>query len=213
MQFCKIIYKYVNEFINEEELVSELENIKGSMPKYASDIDNLIEKITVILNTYSGEMMRYQYIYNEIINNQLYKSLAKNMTAYELMDMITSYLMAPNVPAIDQELFDEMVFEAIKNGKSPKEECWRLATNYCYHNFNFQKIIDYFISTRDVYYIGELICAVGESLDIKEIIEQIISTHDRKFIKQIYDNQVISSNISKEDFKKLSDVLKKTNIY
>lgn len=212
MEFCKIIYKYVNEFINEEKLITELTKIKEDMPEYVNEIDNLIERITGILDTYSGEMMRYQNTYDELINNELYKSLAEKMSAYELMDMITSYLMATNVPAIDQELFDEMVLEAIENGKYPKEECWRLATNYSYSKFSFQKIIDYFIDTRDVYYIGELISAIGESLDIKAIIEQIIHTGDNEFIKQIHDNEVVSSNILVDDLKSLNDVLKEANI-
>lgn len=212
MKLCKIIYRYINEFIDEEKLIEELVSLKEDLKEYSKELDELISKIREIINAHSGKMMRYQYTYDLVINNELYLKLANNMTNYELMDMITSYMMVHNVPSIDQELFDELVLEAINNGKYPKEECWRLATNYSRYNFNFQKIIDYFIEIRDVYYLGELISAASEALDIKSIMHQVIDTKDYKFIKAVRDNSVINSYLEKEELDIFIEELKSANI-
>ena len=63
-----------------------------------------------------------------------------------------------------------------------REWLWRLAFNYEKSNINFDSIVDYFIEKKDGYYIAELICAIGECLDIDVMIDKI---NDKELIEDL----------------------------
>lgn len=71
-----------------------------------------------------------------------------------------------DAPKITQEQFDNIVDYIMKNettGGNPKELVWRLCG--CYEGFNFNKVIDIFVESKDSYYTSELVSYVDGNLD------------------------------------------------
>lgn len=85
--------------------------------------------------------------------------------------------------------------------KDEREWLWRLAFNYETRSINFDSIVEYFIKKKDGYYLAELISAVGECLNINEIIDKI---DDKELIEDLKDRKnVISHYVSEEQFNRL----------
>lgn len=196
----KIFYKYINKFIDENTLIEELEifcnnlsneNDKGSIRKLITDINELNNDMQ---NEFLS--MKYDKIFDLLINNDVYLRIASEMSDNDLMLLITEYIAVPRVFNLNQDKFDNLVIAAINSENGSKEKCFRLVTNYESHNLNFDKVIDYYIFTRDVWYIVELMHFLQDDYDLESIVNKIIETKDKDFIKKILDDEFINYTLS-----------------
>lgn len=207
----KIIYKYINEFINEEELIKDLENFYNDLSDEhdKKSVENLINDIKDIVSNFDNEFlfMKYDKVYNMILNNDVYLKLIDEMSDNDLMLMITDYILAPKVPKLNQEEFNRVVDAAINSGEESRENCFRLVTNYEYHNLKFDKIIDYFLSIRDVWYIVELMHFLQDDYDLDSIVNKIIETGDKEFIKKIINDEFINRTLDGYQIERLKECL------
>lgn len=116
-----------------------------------------------------------------------------------------------NPPEINQERFDLIVDKLIEQDK--KEVMWNLCVTYSIQyegKYNYNKIVDYYIKTKDSYYLEELICFASEELDHKYIVEEMLKTEDQTFIKNTlleYGNAV-QYCLNTLELEKLLDYLK-----
>lgn len=197
------VYKYVNECIDEEILLEELQTFLKSHKEYEKKLETLINNIKdIMIKRKNNSVLRYDEIYHLLIENEVYLKLVKQMSDRDLMLMITNYIKMGLVPQIDQEYFEVLVDEAIKDSSS-KEFCWRLAMNY--EHKNLDKIEDYLISTKDTYYVIELLYALRHVLDINKSVEKIINTKDKEFMQNILKHKFLEEVFTKEQIEKIKE--------
>ena len=201
-----VVYKYINEFIDENELIINLDNLieKETDSSKKEKLTNLKDEIINEMNLHDiGTCILYDKLYTLLTTNEFYKETAIDMSDKELMLMITEYLYANYIPSINQETFDSLVDAAIEDEKTAKENCWRLAHNYSGKSINFEKIVDYLISTRDAWYVMELFHSVGDDLNLDEMIDKLITTQDKEFIKRLLEDNLLDTIFNKEQINKL----------
>ena len=197
-------YKFFNRFITADELTKELTNLDTSILS-KNDIEEqkkLIEEIKTIAKNITNEMdshARWFEITDCINKNEYFNKLFESLTDYELLELIAQNISAPFPPNLTQEEFEKLVNAGIK--KDEREWLWRLAFNYEGKNINFDTIVEYFIKKKDGYYLAELISAVGECLNIDEIIDII---DDKELIEDLKTRKRnISRYVSEEQFNRL----------
>ena len=175
-----------------------MKNAKTDNEKIQAKIDKKKEELQSELLLVKDGGEKYKQILNILTHNEIVNREATAMDTKDLLEFITHYISVPCPPQIDQEAFDEMVEVGIKEDK--REALWRLAFNYEFKGMNFNKIVDYFILKRDVYYLMELVCAVQESLDMDYLIDKVIKTNDKVFINKIIED---NKNLDRIDDKHL----------
>lgn len=203
-----LVYKYINEFIDENELLASLDGLisQENDPVKKDSLSSIKSKVTNEMNLHDiGTCILYDKLYTILTTDGFYRESAINMSDKELMLMITEYLYANYIPHIDQETFDSLVDAAIDDKKTAKENCWRLAHNYSGKSINFEKIVDYLISTRDAWYVMELFHSVGDDLNLDEMIDKLITTQDKEFIKRLLEDNLLDTIFKKEQI----EILKK----
>lgn len=207
----KIFYKYINKFIDENVLIEELETFCNNLSNEndKSSIRKLINDINELNNDMQNEFLsiKYDKIFDSLINNDVYLRIVSEMSDNDLMLLITEYLSVPRVFNLNQDKFDNLVLAAINSGIGSKENCFRLVTNYESHNLNFDKVIDYYISIRDVWYIIELMHFLQDDYDLESIVDRIIETKDKDFVKEILDDEFINYTLSSYLIEKLKEQL------
>ena len=119
-----------------------------------------------------------------------------------------------NPPEITQESFDLIISELIKEDK--KEVMWNLCTTYSIEydgKYNYNKVVDYYIKTKDSYYLEELICFLTEELDHKYIVENMLKTNDKTFIKNTLQEcgNAVEYLLEHTELEKLLDYIKEKN--
>ena len=200
--FVKSIYKYINKLINKDILINEIKiflNSKGGK-KYKKDLNILLENIEnkdksleeLIINNEN----EYERIFDLTIHNKTYIDIAKNMSALELMLLVTSYIFVPFTPNIDQDGFNDLVNVA-KNYDNSLENIWRLGMNYDRKGYNFDLLDNFFVDSKNVYYLGEYISLIHQ-INQEKIVNTIVKTKDKGFIKQILENDTIVDNLDEE---------------
>ncbi len=187
--FVKTVYKYMNKLINKDILVEEINVFLKSKvgKKYTEDITNLLLSIknedkdieTLLLNRTD----EYERIFNLLINDKTYIHIAENMSDLELMLLITSYISVPYLPKIDQDFFNDLINVA-KTYDNALENIWRLGMNYDGRDYDYELLDDFFVNSKNVWYLGEYISGVCQ-VDQETIVRKIINTADKDFIKQI----------------------------
>lgn len=82
-------------------------------------------------------------------------------------------------PLIEQERFDIIVENLIN------DDCRELMFRLCvsYPNYNYNKVIDYYIKKRDSWYIEEFVSAIGGVLNQEYLVQKMIETNDKVFIR------------------------------
>lgn len=200
--FVKSVYKYINELINKDILINEIKIFLNSKvgKKYKKDLNILLENIEnkdksleeLIVNNKN----EYERIVDLTIHNKTYIDIAKNMSALELMLLITSYIFVPVTPKIDQDGFNDLVNVA-KNYDNALENIWRLGMNYDRKGYNFDLLDNFFVDSKNVYYLGEYISSILQ-INQEKIVNTIVKTKDEGFIKQILENDIIVDNLDEE---------------
>lgn len=200
--FVKSVYKYINKLINKDILINEIKIFLNSKvgKKYKKDLNILLENIEnkdksleeLIVNNKN----EYERIVDLTIHNKTYIDIAKNMSALELMLLITSYISVPVTPKIDQDGFNDLVNVA-KNYDNALENIWRLGMNYDRKGYNFDLLDNFFVDSKNVYYLGEYISGILQ-INQEKIVNTIVKTKDEGFIKQILENDIIVDNLDEE---------------
>ena len=200
--FVKSVYKYINKLINKDILINEIKIFLNSRvgKKYKKDLNILLENIEnkdksleeLIINNKN----EYERIVDLTIHNKTYIDIAKNMSALELMLLITSYIFVPVTPKIDQDCFNDLVNVA-KNYDNALENIWRLGMNYDRKGYNFDLLDNFFVDSKNVYYLGEYISSIYQ-INQEKIVDTIVKTKDEGFIKQILENNIIVDILDEE---------------
>lgn len=200
--FVKSVYKYINKLINKDILINEIKIFLNSRvgKKYKKDLNILLENIEnkdksleeLIINNKN----EYERIVDLTIHNKTYIDIAKNMSALELMLLITSYIFVPVTPKIDQDCFNDLVNVA-KNYDNALENIWRLGMNYDSKGYNFDLLDNFFVDSKNVYYLGEYISSIYQ-INQEKIVNTIIKTKDEGFIKQVLENDIIVDILDEE---------------
>lgn len=200
--FVKSVYKYINKLINKDILINEIKIFLNSRvgKKYKKDLNILLENIEnkdksleeLIINNKN----EYERIVDLTIHNKTYIDIAKNMSALELMLLITSYIFVPVTPKIDQDCFNDLVNVA-KNYDNALENIWRLGMNYDSKGYNFDLLDNFFVDSKNVYYLGEYISSIYQ-INQEKIVNTIVKTKDEGFIKQILKNNIIVDILDEE---------------
>ena len=205
----KVVFDFINRHINKNELLKELIVFKKCKNEYLKDINELVKEINkgpdLKEDSFIKEEEENIRIDNILIKNKLYTTLAEKMSLKELMLLITYYISSNKIPQIDDNTFNELVKEAI-NSLYPLETVWRLAMNYDRRGYNYDDIDKFFIDSRDTWYIGEYISGVYQA-DLDKILKMIIDTKDKKFIKDVLNEPVITSYLGEEEIKLLEKEL------
>lgn len=242
-------YRYINRFINSDELIEQLNKAKEKLNgNEKNNVDELIKEIIEISNSIPNEedeliireketikkIMRsleqipqdegnkefltrqletlkkdydkkhdshkkWLKIMNNITSNEYFNNCYDSLSEQELLNFITEYINVPIPPLLTQEEFDKLVKLGIENNL--KEQLYRLAFNYAKKKINLDSIFDYFILKNDGYYISELISAIGEYLDIDNIIDKI---NDKELIEDLSKRKIVmADNISDKQWDKL----------
>lgn len=255
MELVNLMYKYINKFINSEELITELEEIDLDKYEEKEEIKKLIEEVKSIRDKYPNEIDSYEKnrvktlkkiikllndaynmngneknkeyiikrkkefeeeldmvtdggklysnIVNLLTNNSVISGYCKNMNDDELLDFIAQYIDVPFPPSINQETFNDLVKSGIKRDK--REALWRLAFNYGKCGMDLNEISDYFILKRDSYYLAELVGAVKEYLNIKEVVDKAMNTKDKEFIYGLRKEESKHCDFTSEEIKEIKD--------
>ena len=200
--FVKSVYKYINKLINKDMLINEIKIFSNSKieKKYKEDLNILLDNIENKDKSLEGLIINneneYQRIFDLTMHNKTYIDIAKNMSDLELMLLITSYIFVPFTPNIDQNCFNDLVNVA-KNYDNALENIWRLGMNYDRKGYNFDLLDNFFVDSKNVYYLGEYISGIHQ-INQEKIVNKIIKTKDKEFIKQILEDNFIVDNLDEE---------------
>lgn len=200
--FVKTIYKYINKLIDKDTLINEINVFINSKTgkKYINDLNHLLETIENrdmnIEDLITNNEDEYERIFNLVTHNQTYIEIAQNMSDLELMLLITSYIFVPSIPKIDQDYFNDLVNVA-KDYDNALENIWRLGMNFDGKGYNFDLLDDFFVNSKDIWYLGEYINGI-QQINQEKIVNKILRTKDKEFIKQVLEDELILYNLDKE---------------
>lgn len=209
--FIKTIYKFINKFINKDTLIQEIDlflkskignKYKNELEKLLNEIENKNMSIEELLLQSNDEHNR---IVNLLVNNELYITLAKQMNAQDLMLLITYYIFAPIIPKIDQDTFNDLVNSAIKYDHS-LENVWRLGMNFDCKNYNYDLLDEFFVNSKDSWYLAEYISSIHQ-VNQEKIVNMVIQAKDKEFIKRLLEDNFIQSHLEEKYKDKLEQVL------
>ena len=200
--FVKSVYKYINKLISKDILIEEINIFLNSKVgnKYNKDITNLLlnieNKDKSIEDLILDNENEYERIFNLLINNKIYINIVKDMNDLELMLLITSYIFVPYAPKINQERFNNLVNVA-KTYDNALENIWRLGMNYDSKGYDYNLLDDFFVNSKNVWYLGEYISSINQ-VKQETIVNKIINTSDKDFIKQILKDNFIANCLDKK---------------
>ena len=172
MDLNTLIYNYINKIINTNTFLEQLKNYYQK------------NKLILILNDFFINNNKFIFdgdiFYSKF--NDFFCNYLNTIDNQELIDFISSFIFCNIAPNIKQNRFNDIIKILINLDK--RETMWRFAFSYSSKNIDLYLIEDYFIEKRDTYYITELL-NVSDSDYFNIIINKIIYTNDKKFIKHI----------------------------
>ena len=118
------------------------------------------------------------------------------MNNQDLMLLITYYIFAPIVPNTDQQTFNDLVNSAIQYDY-PLEKVWRLAMNYDSRGYNYDLIDEFFVNSKDSYYLAEYISGVIQ-VNKGKIVNENIRNTSRSFTNEKELEDSLKMEIAKE---------------
>ncbi len=208
--FIKTVYKFINSFIDIFGLSEELELFKESLAskKYKQSLENLIKEINEkpieeLMLEKDDERERISEL---LINSDAFRDFYEQMSYRDLMLIITAYLCVPNPWAIDQETFDKLILEA-KNSEYAFENAWRLAVNYNDRGYNFDALDDFFVDSKNSWYLAEYISS-ADQVDQGKIIDAVIKTGDKDFMRELLKDNFVQVNLDEKYKSILEEALK-----
>ena len=203
--FIKTIYKYVNNFINTNELLLELDIFKEAIinEDYKTEVSLLTNEInlSLISNIDEGK------IEDLLVSNKLYLSLVQLINDRDLMLLITHYISCEKPPKIDQITFNKLV-EAAINYNYSLESVWRLAMNYDSKGYNFDLIDKFFVNSKNAWYLSEYISSINQ-INQEKIVNMLIINNDKKFIRELLQDNFFQEYVEDKYKKMLEKQLEK----
>ena len=213
--FIKTVYKFFNKFIDKDTLIQEIniflkskigQKYNNELVKLLDEIENKYIPIEELILEENDEVNR---ITDLLLNNEIFITLANQMTNQDLMLLITYYIFAPIVPNTDQQTFNDLVNSAIQYDY-PLEKVWRLAMNYDSRGYNYDLIDEFFVNSKDSYYLAEYISGVIQ-VNKEKIVNMIIQTKDKEFIKALLKDNFIQNHLEEKHINDLEQVLDEKN--
>ena len=213
--FIKTVYKFFNKFIDKDTLIQEIniflkskigQKYNNELAKLLDEIENKDVSIEELILEENDEVNR---ITDLLLNNEIFTTLADQMTNQDLMLLITYYIFAPIVPNTDQQTFNDLVNSAIQYDY-PLEKVWRLAMNYDSRGYNYDLIDEFFVNSKDSYYLAEYISGVIQ-VNKEKIVNMIIQTKDKEFIKALLKDNFIQNHLEEKHINDLEQVLDEKN--
>ena len=213
--FIKTVYKFFNKFIDKDTLIQEIniflkskigKKYNNELVKLLDEIENKYIPIEELILEENDEVNR---ITDLLLNNEIFITLANQMTNQDLMLLITYYIFAPIVPNTDQQTFNDLVNSAIQYDY-PLEKVWRLAMNYDSRGYNYDLIDEFFVNSKDSYYLAEYISGVIQ-VNKEKIVNMIIQTKDKEFIKALLKDNFIQNHLEEKHINNLEQVLDEEN--
>lgn len=213
--FIKTVYKFFNKFIDKDTLIQEIniflkskigQKYNNELTKLLDDIENKDIPIEELMLEENDEINR---ITNLLLNNEIFITLADQMTNQDLMLLITYYIFAPIVPNTDQQTFNDLVNSAIQYDY-PLKKVWRLAMNYDSRGYNYDLIDEFFVNSKDSDYLAEYISGVIQ-VNKEKIVNMIIQTKDKEFIKALLKDNFIQNHLEEKHINDLEQVLDEEN--
>jgi len=188
---------------NRESVKTMIDKLEA-IPAETEGVGKLKKCIANLKEDYNKEMdsyNRWSSLVAYISKNDYFNKSMESLTKYELLEFIAQYMQVEYPPNLTQQEFDELIQVGIEQDK--REWLWRLAFNYENTSITFDLIVDYFIKEKDGYYITELISAVGEKLDIDNIIKKIT---DKELIEDLKTRKdILDSFLTEKQLKDLFD--------
>lgn len=213
--FIKTVYKFFNKFIDKDTLIQEIniflkskigQKYNNELAKLLDEIENKDVSIEELILEENDEVNR---ITDLLLNNEIFITLANQMNNQDLMLLITYYIFAPIVPNTDQQTFNDLVNSAIQYDY-PLEKVWRLAMNYDSRGYNYDLIDEFFVNSKDSYYLAEYISGVIQ-VNKEKIVNMIIQTKDKEFIKALLKDNFIQNHLEEKHINDLEQVLDEKN--
>lgn len=213
--FIKTVYKFFNKFIDKDTLIQEIniflkskigQKYNNELAKLLDEIENKDVSIEELMLEENDEVNR---ITDLLLNNEIFITLANQMNNQDLMLLITYYIFAPIVPNTDQQTFNDLVNSAIQYDY-PLEKVWRLAMNYDSRGYNYDLIDEFFVNSKDSYYLAEYISGVIQ-VNKEKIVNMIIQTKDKEFIKALLKDNFIQNHLEEKHINDLEQVLDEKN--
>ena len=197
--FVKTVHKYINNFIDFDIFIEALKFFKSTEVgmDYSKDIDLLVNKLLIICNQDKKDII------NLLLNNKVYKTFKSKMTDKDMMLLVTSYICVANPIIITQEEFNKMVIAA-KESDNSEEDIWRLAMNYDSKGYDYSSLDEYFVNSKNIWYLGEYISSIWQ-IDLDKIIRLILATKDKEYIKNIIKDELINNHIDEKNMQKLKN--------
>ena len=199
--FVKSVYKYINELINKNILINEIKLFLNSNieKKYKEDLNILLiieNKNKSLEELIVNNEDEYDRIFNLLIHNDTYIDIVKNMNDLELMLLITSYIFVPYISKIDQEYFNDLVRVA-EDYDNALENIWRLGMNFDGKDYNFDLLDDFFVNSKNIWYLGEYISGIHQ-INQEKIVNKILERKDKDFIKQVLEDNFLIDNLDEK---------------
>lgn len=199
--YIKLVYEYVNGKYNKDELIKLLKSLYE-----LNHEDEVLDRIKVLEELKLDDKFLYYEInklIEDILMNDYYDKLVSKMNSYDVLNIITYNIATEKPYSIDQEELDELV-EVAKSHNYSSENIWRLAMNYDEMGYDYSKIEEYYVNSKDVYYLGEYISGVYQK-NMDNIVDLIIKTNDKEYIKNVLDNEFINRDLTLEQKRRLEN--------
>ena len=116
------------------------------------------------------------------------------------MLLITYYISCEKPPKIDQIMFNKLVKSAIDYNYS-LESVWRLAMNYDSKGYNFDLIDEFFVNSKNAWYLSEYISSINQ-INQEKIINMIMANNDKKFIRELLQDNFFQEYVE-DKYKKM----------
>lgn len=193
-----------NELKSLKASIEQVDNIIKKSLKVPEELKNHLKELKAGAKKPRDNFDRWSQICDAITQNKYYQNSFAALTDKDLLELIAQDIKAPRPITLDEDKFKAL----IKVGKETdsRESLWRLALNYREQPFNIQEIADYYLEKDDLWYLTELISAVGGNLDISAILDQIKT---EKAIKYILESRpIITPFVTDEQLKALEAKIK-----
>ena len=205
-KYCvKALFNFINRRIDKIVLIDRFNLFKSVKDgnKYVKEIDRILEEID---NKDINELLfdtdkEFDRIFKILDENELLNSFLDKMTDKDYMLLITWEISVKVVPEIDQIKFDNIVKEAINYDYS-LENVWRLAMSFDERGFDFSKIEEYLVNSKDIKYLLEYVSGVWQA-DKDRIIKLIIDSKDKNYIKKIVEDDYLMNHFGEKIKSKL----------
>ena len=167
------------EYQKIQESIDQVDNVIKNAKKAPQELRDHLKELKDSLKKPRDNFERWSKISDAISQNKYYQDSFAALTNEQLLELIAQDIKAPRPITLDNKKFDALIVAGIKT--DARESLWRLALNYREEDFSIRKIVDYFFDKNDLWYLTELISAVGEKTDLPYILDKIKTPEEIKY--------------------------------